>query len=246
MPPQSGTGVFLNPQGVLNSASFAPPGYPISPGGFVALYGTGLGTTAATAGSLPLSTMLAGVQVAINGTPAPVYSVSVSPVAQITAIVPFGVTGSTATIVVSVNGTKSNSVVVPLAATAPGIFSVQAIGVGDAAIRHLDGTVVSVSNPALRGEYVSIYLTGLGAVSPAVKDGFAAPAAEPLARITGPVAVYIEGQLVSNVTFAGLTPTLAGLYQLNIQIPVTVDSGEQDLAVQTIEGFTDMVNIAID
>jgi uncharacterized protein (TIGR03437 family) len=245
MPPQSGTGVFLNPQGVLNSASFAPPGYPISPGGFVSLYGTGFGSTAATASNLPLQTTLAGVQVTINGTLAPVYSVVVSPVAQITAIVPFGVTGSTATIVVSVNSTKSNSVVVPLAATAPGIFSVQAIGIGDAAIRHLDGTVVSVSNPALRGEFVSVYLTGLGAVSPAVKDGFAAPGVEPLARITGPVAVYIEGQ-AANTTFAGLTPTLAGLYQLNIQIPVMVDSGVQDLAVQTIEGFTDMVNIAVD
>ncbi len=245
MPPQSGTGVFLNPQGVLNSASFAPPGYPISPGGFVSLYGTGFGSTAATASSLPLKTTLAGVQVTINGILAPVYSVAVSPIAQISAIVPFGVTGSTATIVVSVNQTKSNSVVVPLAATAPGVFSVQAIGIGDAAIRHLNGTVVSAANPALRGEFVSIYLTGLGAVSPAVNDGVAAPAAEPLARITAPVAVYIEGQ-TANVTFAGLTPTLAGLYQLNIQIPSTVDSGIQNLAVQTLEGFTDMVNIAVD
>ena len=247
IPTQSGTGVFLNPQGVLNSASFAPPGYPISPGGFVSLYGTGFGATSATAKTLPLSTNLAGVQVSINGTPAPVYSVSISPAAQqITALVPFSVTGSIATIVVTVNNTKSNSVDVPLAATAPGIFTAQAIGIGDGAIRHLDGTVVSISNPARRGEYVSIYLTGLGAVSPAVQDGAAAPGAEPLARISGPVAVYIEGQRVSNVTFAGLTPTLAGLYQLNLQIPLTVDSGEQDLAVQTIEGFTDMVNIAVD
>src|SRR5260370_39620520 len=33
--PQSGNGVFLNPQGILNSASFAPPGYPLSPGGLM-------------------------------------------------------------------------------------------------------------------------------------------------------------------------------------------------------------------
>ncbi len=40
-------------------------------------------------------------------------------------------------------------------------------------------------------------------------------------------------------------PTVAGLYQLNIQIPETVDSGPQSLAVQTNEGFTDMVTIYI-
>src|ERR1700722_14425895 len=34
MPPQSGAGVFLNPQGIFNTGSFAPPGYPIAPGEF--------------------------------------------------------------------------------------------------------------------------------------------------------------------------------------------------------------------
>src|SRR5262249_41014246 len=52
MMPESGTGVFLNPQGVLNAASFAPPGYPISPGGVVTLYGNGFGNQNLTAGSL--------------------------------------------------------------------------------------------------------------------------------------------------------------------------------------------------
>ena len=38
---QSGTpGPFLHPLGVFNAASYAPPGLPVSPGGFVALFGT--------------------------------------------------------------------------------------------------------------------------------------------------------------------------------------------------------------
>ncbi|MEO7144151.1 MAG: hypothetical protein ABI165_11705, partial [Bryobacteraceae bacterium] len=41
MPAQSGTGVFLNPQGIFNAASFAPAGNPVSPGEFVTLYGSG-------------------------------------------------------------------------------------------------------------------------------------------------------------------------------------------------------------
>jgi uncharacterized protein (TIGR03437 family) len=59
------------------------------------------------------------------------------------------------------------------------------------------------------------------------------------------VNVYVGGQFVTNIQFKGLAPTLAGLYQLNIEIPVGVASGSQSLAVQTVEGFTDLVNIAI-
>src|SRR6185295_6663132 len=117
--PQSGTGVFLNPQGVLNSASFAPPGYPLSPGGLMTLFGTGFGSTSGTAqGGQTFPTTLANVQVTVNNTPAPLYNVS-GPAGQISAVVPFGVTGTVATVVVSVGGTKSNAVEVPLAPSAP-------------------------------------------------------------------------------------------------------------------------------
>jgi len=179
----------------------------------------------------------------INGVTAPMYQVSGG---IVNALVPYEVSGSTATVQITVNTTKSNSVVVPLAATSPGVFSVPPNGISGGAMRHLDpnATLVSATAPATRGEFISIYLTGLGAVSPTVLDGAAAPG-NPPAKATGPVAVYIGGQPVTNITFAGLTPTLAGLYQLNIQVPDTVSSGAQSLAVQTNEGFTDMVTIWI-
>jgi uncharacterized protein (TIGR03437 family) len=244
--PQSGTGLFLNPQGVLSAASFAPPGHPISPGEYLILFGTGFNTTSATAATLPFQTTLSGVQVSINGTLAPITAVSSSSPQFVKLLVPYGVTGSTATIAVTINQTKSNTVEVPLAATSPGVFSIPQNGIGDGAIRHADGNVVNASNPAKRSETIAIYLTGLGAVSPAVQDGFPAPSTDPLARVTGPVAVYIGGQLATSVPFKGLTPTVAGLYQLNVQIPLSVGSGSQDVAIQTLDGFTDMVNIAIE
>jgi uncharacterized protein (TIGR03437 family) len=241
MLPQSGSGVFVDPQRVLNSASFAPAGSPVSPGGFITLFGSGFGTQTATA-SIPFPPMLAGVQVTVNGIAAPIYFVNST---QISAIVPYAVTGSVATVVVSVNNTKSNPVDVPLAATAPGIFSIPRNGLGDGAILHPDYSVVSASNPAHPGEYLQVYLTGLGAVDHPVPDGAAAPGSEPFARTTGPLNVYVGGLLVTNVQFKGLAPTLAGLYQLNIQIPANIGPGPQTLAVQTVEGFTDMVNVAI-
>ena len=48
-PALTGTGVFLNPLGVVNAASSAPPGNPISPGEFVTLFGTGLAKSNQTA-----------------------------------------------------------------------------------------------------------------------------------------------------------------------------------------------------
>jgi uncharacterized protein (TIGR03437 family) len=239
--PQSGTGVFVNPQGVLNGASFAPPGYPVSPGGLITLFGTGLGTQTAQAQSLPFPTTLAGVQMSVNGVAAPIYSVTPS---QISGVVPFATTGTTATVVVTVNGTKSNSVDVPLAATAPGIFSLAQTGIGDAAILHANFQVVNAANPAAPGEIVQVYLTGLGATTPGVPDGAAAPT-KPLAIANTPVNVYVGGVLVSNVQFKGLAPTLAGLYQLNIQIPANAAPGDLSLAVQTVEGFTDMTSIQV-
>ena len=54
---QSGTspGPFLQPLGVLNAASYVPPGFPVSPGGFVALFGNGLAQASAQA-SIPFPT----------------------------------------------------------------------------------------------------------------------------------------------------------------------------------------------
>ena len=142
------------------------------------------------------------------------------------------------------NGTKSNPVVLPLAATAPGVFSVPSGGISAGAIRHADGSLCNQSSPATRGEILPVYVGGLGTTNPPVKDGVATPI-DQLYKMTGPVNVYVGGQLVTNIQFAGLVPTVAGLYQLNIQIPETVDSGPQSLAVQTNEGFTDMVTIYI-
>jgi uncharacterized protein (TIGR03437 family) len=241
--PQSGTGVFLNPQGVLNAASFAPPGYPISPGGVMTLFGTGFPSAAVTASAPPFGPTLGGVQVSVNGTSAPVYSVSST---QISAIVPFAATGSTATIVVTVGSTKSNAVIVPLAATSPGIFSFPANGIGNAAALHADYSLISATNPATQGEIISMYLTGLGTTKPTVQDGAAAPGKAPLAVITGGLAIYVGGVQVpaNQIYYAGLAPTLAGLYQVNFMIP-NVPAGNVAVAVQTNEGFTDLVYLPI-
>ena len=76
-------GVFINPAGVVNAGSLAPFTASWAPGELVSIYGTNLAPTTASDGSLP--TTLSGVQVLVNGAPAPISFVSPG---QINAVIP--------------------------------------------------------------------------------------------------------------------------------------------------------------
>jgi len=113
------------------------------------------------------------------------------------------------------------------------LFTLTANGIGNGAILHANYSVVTPSNPAKVGETILVFLTGLGAVSPAVTAGNAAPGAEPLARVTDQsLAVYIDGFIAGyndgtppTLGYAGLAPLVGGLYQLNVTIPSGVSTG---------------------
>jgi uncharacterized protein (TIGR03437 family) len=232
----SGTGVFIDPQRVLNGASFAL-GYPVTPGGFVTLFGSGLAQTTATAPRLPFTATLAGVTATVNGRPAPLYLVSPT---QISLIVPYGLAGTTATIIVTSNNVASNAVDVPLAPSAPGVFSLTQNGLGDGAILRVNNSVLTTANPALPGEIIQVFLSGMGAVTPVVVEGAISPAA----NVAAPTAVTIGGRS-AEILYNGLAPGLAGLYQLNVRVPQSTTPGPQSLAIQTPDGFSDMVNVRI-
>ena len=233
----TGTGVFLNPLGVVNAASGAPALDAISPGEFIGLYGTGLAAAAKSA-LPPYPASVGGVSVTIGGLQAPVYFVSAN---QLNVLVPYGVTGSSATVVVTNNGVQSNTVTVPLAGTSPGIFTLDSSGTSDGAILHGDYSLVNAASPAKKGEIVSMYLTGLGALTNPVADGFGATAVN---AAKTPLQVLVNG-LTATVSYAGLS-VLPGLYQINFQIPaILAFSGQIPVAILTPDAFHDQVTIAV-
>jgi uncharacterized protein (TIGR03437 family) len=242
-PPMTGTGVYINPQGILSGATFAPTGGAIAPGEFLSIFGSGLSpdktTTAATP---PYPTGLAGVTVKINDLLAPITLVSPS---QLNVLVPYAVTGTAATVVVTAGRMDSNSVTVPLAASAPGVFSQDSSGTGIGAILHANNSKVTAASPAKRGETISIYLTGLGAVEPPVPDGTAG-GGNPTSKTVSPVAVYFNGQ-AATVVYSGLAPGSPGLYQMNVTIPsnLVLGTGNSVLAIQSSEGFNDTADVPI-
>ncbi len=92
-----------------------------------------------------------------------------------------------------------------------------------------------------------IYTGGLGAVTPAViPDGGPAPS-NPASTVNDPLVSIDFGQGTPPLKppFAGLTPTTAGLYQINVAIP----SGTQPnvlVDVGTTDGYTSEATLNVD
>ena len=215
----------LTAAGVGNAASYASG--PVAPGEIVSLFGTAIGP--ATPANLTLTNprlvanSLAGVHVLFDGVPAPVLYASAG---QVNVVVPYAVAGQSSTQVqVEYLGALSAPITLPVAATAPGIFTRDASGKGPGAILNsIDESVNSAANPVARGDYVSIYATGGGQTNPAGVDGILATA--PFAVAVAQTSVTIGGLPSPAIEYAGAAPGfVAGAVQINAQVPAGVTPG---------------------
>ena len=241
MPAVSGPGLFLSPLAILNGASFAPPGNPVSPGEFVTLFVAGLPSQSVQA-TPPYPKTLGDVTVTVNGVESPLSFVNAS---QVNVLVPYATTGNTATFVVTAGGRTSNTATIPLAPTAPGVFAKDGSGTGLGAVTHTNFTLVTPSAPAQRGETILIFLTGLGAVTNPPADG-AAGGSNPFSMTTVVPRVVIAAQ-TAVPSYAGLAPGFPGLYQLNVTVPskVPVTGNTVPLAIQTRDAFHCQIDLPV-
>ena len=222
-PPASGQGVYIYPTGVVNAGSLAPFTASWAPGELVSIFGTNLANTTQTDGTLP--TTLAGVQVMVNNTLAPIYFVSPG---QINAVIPLGITSLTASVQVINNGTPSNTVVNYMSLTAPGVFN----SITLPAIQHSDYTMVTPTSPAQVGETLLIYLTGLGGVDPASGNS------------TQTFTASIGG-VAAAVVFSGTQSPVGGGYQLNVTVPAGVTAGNAYLDLSSQDAYNSEVVIPV-
>lgn len=228
-PTFSNTGVSLDPTGITNTASSALFTSSIAPGELLTLYGTTGSTLAAgSAENATFPITLDGVQVKVNGTFAPILSVNMcGPYPCVTFMVPYEtVSPGLALIQLTSKQVASNTIAAVVGLTAPGLFTVPSGGTGYVAAEHADGSLISPSSPAQVGETIAIYLTGLGAVTPAVADGAPGPT-NPTSQAYNTFDAFVGGvQATSPLPYVGLTPTVSGLAQVNLTIPSGVTAGD--------------------
>jgi uncharacterized protein (TIGR03437 family) len=141
--------------------------------------------------SVPLAVRLVGTHVEVNGIPAPLFSVTPN---RVMVQLPANLTpGQPASLVVS--SVNLPSAAVPLRIDA-------------------DPAILAASRV---GDVLVVYLTGLGATDPPVREGAATPLS-PLARTLAEPQVLMDGVPIP-AFFAGLTPGFVGLFQINAQLP---------------------------
>jgi len=205
--------------GIVSTASFAA-GQPVAPGELISIFGTNLSGGQSPAGAGVLPTSLAGTEVAVGSQSGPSAGVFAAlPLyyasgGLVNAVVPYEVSVNTnQQILLQWGSAYAPPVYVDVAAAAPGIF----------AITDLSGNLIGANNPAAAAQVIVIYCTGLGAVTPSVADGNGSPA---LAYVQNPVTVTIGGQSITNLVYAGLTPGVAGLYQINVAVPSGLAAGD--------------------
>lgn len=190
----------------------------IAPGEILALSGITVGPRPAVSSTAsPVATSLGGTTVTVNGTPAPVLYTQAD---QTNVIVPWGATGTTASIVVTSGTTTSQTLSVPMTAAAPGLFT----SGGAALAWNQDGTLNSASNAAPAGSVVVLYATGLGQTDPPGQDG-AKYGDLVLAETVAPVTASVGGK-AATVIYAGSAPgQIAGVMQVEVVIPAGAGTG---------------------
>ena len=216
----------------------------IAPGEIVAIYGAGLGPAQPAqyqaGGTGPVATQLGGTQALFNGIPAPLLYSSAG---QVSAVVPYEVTGSQVSVTIQYQGRTTAAVSVPLAASAPAIFSLNASGTGQARAFNADGTPNSVANPAAAGSTVTIYATGEGETSPVAEDGQIDGPNPPQPVL--PVAATVGGEAAAVLTAGGVSGQIAGLLMVQVQLPSAIAASSAAPIQLQIGGVTSPPGVTI-
>jgi minor extracellular serine protease Vpr len=221
--------------GIVDGAAFTA-NRAVAPGSIISIFGTNLSDSSAGATQFPIPLGISGVAFSFDvpsaGVSLPARFHYVSPT-QLNVQVPWELANyPSATVKVIINYTYSATYTLNLATYAPGFFT-NPSGSTNAAAEDLTYTVITASHPVARGTTVTLYMNGLGPVNNQPADGW--PAGNTSTTTTTPT-ITIGGQ-PATVTFSGLAPTFADLYQVNATVPTNISAGPQPVTC-TIGGVS--------
>lgn len=231
--PPKGVPTYLK-AGVVQLASLAPS--PVAPNSLMAIFGTELSWVTASrpyddeATTLPLLLPGTGVMVSVNGLAAPVEMVSPG---QVNFLIPANLLPGKAEVRLVMNGRAGPAVELEVVEAAPAVFTLEE---GIALARHEDTFEwVDRSRPAQPGEWIRLYVSGLGQTVPSFgyrdlpRKEAEIQLRDQLSLIVGDV--ELTGEWIS---YAGLMPGFPGLYEIRFQMPETAE-GDPRIIVRILE-----------
>ena len=201
---------------VVNSATNTANA--LAPNAIASIYGTNLSfDTQAASRISPLSYMLpdtlAGVRVYVAGIEASLYYVSPG---QINFLIP-NLRAGDMSLYVTRQGVTGQHVTITVHDAGPGLYQGWP---GMIASTHADGSVITKEHPARPGEIVVLYGTGLGHTDPDAVSGEISMTPAQITQLAQ-FHVSVAGTVLDrgNVRYAGVTPGIPGLYQVNVKLP---------------------------
>jgi len=251
----AGAAPSIRTSGIVGAGLSVPPVAQVASGGLISIFGqnfapagTARAVTAADLQDGALPANLACTCVAVNQHLAPMVFVSPG---QINVQAPALPVGSVPVTVIANCGTAaqaaSSQQSIAVQPAAPEFFYLTHAASGPnpvAAVNAVTGAIVGPAGslpganvaPAKPGDYVSLYLTGLGLTDPAFPPGVLANQA---ASLAAPVSVSLNSVPLApgDTLYAGAAPGFAGLYQVNIRIPGDAPTGSPSIAL-SVNGTT--------
>jgi minor extracellular serine protease Vpr len=214
----------------IANAAAANPGAAVAPGSYISIFGSALSdvTGSSSTARLPMAIdyVLVSFDVPSAGISVPGHLTYVSP-SQVNVQVPWELEGQpSAQVKVTIDYSYGNVVTLPLSNFAPAFFEVSP---GAVAALDKNFQTIGASNPAVRGQSIALFVNGLGPVTNTPASGDPASSTV-LSQTTSTPVVTIAG-VAAPVSFSGLAPGFAGLYQINVTVPSTIAAGAQTIVV---------------
>jgi len=218
-----------------NGAAFGPR---VARGSLASVFGTGLARGVQSATALPLPNTLLDTAVKINGAPAPLAFVSAG---QINLQIPWEAPPGPAVLQVTRGSYSSETRTIMIDDIAPGIFVIDASG--GWGVTHADsGRLVTGQDPAIAGEVIKIFATGLGPLKEPVASGVAPGRA---IETVSPAQVTL-GAVTAETMYAGASPEYPGFYQINARVAPNTPHGAVVPVVVTASGTqSNVVNASV-
>jgi uncharacterized protein (TIGR03437 family) len=206
----------------------------MSPGSIVAIYGSGIAsnlqgvTSAFDIGPLPLQ--MAGVTVQFGTTYAPVFDIgNVNGSQFITVQVPYEVAAGSTTVTIKTPGGGSTTVPVTVNPASPGLFTYAGPNNQQYLVAiKANGTVASPTNPATRGETITMYITGVPLTPSLATNSFPAPGSTAMPAYPVILGIANQGAPFNTVAYSA---DLASVETMTFTIPSTVTPGPVQISI---------------